>query len=486
MWTPLPLQSRLLALYGLAALSACGDDSAFIYADTGADMALVDVDAPEMGTSDTGDIEADGRDAAVDADAIRVASLGEGIEVIDGRMHRYELIEVTHEATGQRTYLQWNEPDGGYQPDMPIMALTKPYVGIDWTGQEVDERWAARGEGFYPDEDSPGFEPASSSGIVYTPVTVRQMVEDGMIYLVNGVATLQVFGRFYVGGDVRDDINDMANGMRYLASRDELAHDRIGVFGGSWGGFEALYLATEAPASVRPRVGVALYPASDFEQLWRWAVAAESLPPGTVRDTHVAFFQPYLRRIRASTGGGPDEADFSGLTHDYFDEHLSTPIFTFHDDHDMLVPFSSAQDLATHPGIISTWFRHAEPVARDSEESLMMAHGDAVAAHLPDVYSMLPIALLSRLKDEGPLYTLATRDSFEATLAFYRAQWDRGQGVGALFDLLADMADARVQVLDIDASMFVPGASFVADVFNNTWDTSYDAANVQEALRTME
>jgi dipeptidyl aminopeptidase/acylaminoacyl peptidase len=56
---------------------------------------------------------------------------------------------------------------------------------------------------------------------------------------------------------VRDDIEDMKAGMWFVADQSDVDKTRIGVYGGSWGGFEALYATAYADPRARPLVTVA-------------------------------------------------------------------------------------------------------------------------------------------------------------------------------------------------------------------------------------
>ncbi len=66
------------------------------------------------------------------------------------------------------------------------------------------------------------------------------------MHLWNDASVLVVFGRFYAGGSVRDDVADMAAGMWLAAELPSTDRTRIGLWGGSWGGFEALFAAQQA------------------------------------------------------------------------------------------------------------------------------------------------------------------------------------------------------------------------------------------------
>ena len=96
-------------------------------------------------------------DAAVSADA----AAGYGFEVLDeltydrdGRSFPVQLVRVTRPDAG-RTYVEWIRSD--HPGARPVVVSTDPYGGIDWSGEEVDVRWAVHPAGTYEDVDGPGY-----------------------------------------------------------------------------------------------------------------------------------------------------------------------------------------------------------------------------------------------------------------------------------------------------------------------------------------
>ncbi|HET9989528.1 MAG TPA: hypothetical protein VFQ65_13445, partial [Kofleriaceae bacterium] len=121
-----------------------------------------------------------------------------------------------------------DRPDGGhtyveYIPSdtagaRPAMVMTEPYVGIDWTGEVLDARWAAsapQADGMFLDVDGPGF--TGSEEISYVHETPAQLAVDNNLELLDGFAVVMVFGRYYAGGTIREYAADMAAGMWFVA-----------------------------------------------------------------------------------------------------------------------------------------------------------------------------------------------------------------------------------------------------------------------------
>jgi hypothetical protein len=430
-------------------------------------------------------------DAGFETDAdlrtgIEVEVLAEGEEVFDDRTHAYQLLRITDYDTGVVTYAQWAEPDNGVTDPTGVMVFALPYAGIDWSGEEVDERWAAKGDGLHPDEDAPDYDPGSSSPVGFDLITPREGVDRGMLFLVNNVATLMVYCRFYAGGDIQNEVDEMVAGFKYLEQRGDIDPQRVGINGGSWGGFEALYGAANAPDTVRPTTGIALYPLSDFELEWRWSEQVTSLPAALANNRYRAFFDPYLRRIAPVTGGAPDDpaADFTGFTHEYLAAELETPFIFVHDEHDVLVPFTQAQALRDSLGESAqyVWFRRPEPV---DPISAPLGHGELVNTHLAALFALVYTPVVDELApaDAELVFTVATRAQFLAMLQHFAEQAGRGQSLYDLNALLAELAAPRVVVLEIATEEFLSGAEFVADTYNEAFGTSFTAVDVAEGLR---
>ena len=156
--------------------------------------------------------------------------------------------------------------------------LTDPYGYITWNGDTLPEGAVER-----------------TPGAVFL---------DAHIYLMNGFSAINVFGRYYAGGDIQNEVDDMVAGLRFLAQAPRVMRDRIAVTGGSWGGFESLYASAHAPDGAVPRVGVALYPPSDFQEFMHYlTVDIPAMDNEEKRNQYISFFAPFVERINAGTKG---------------------------------------------------------------------------------------------------------------------------------------------------------------------------------------
>jgi dienelactone hydrolase len=78
---------------------------------------------------------------------------------------------------------------------------------------------------------------------------------------------LAIFGRFYAGGSVWNDVQDMVAGLKFPGTQSSVDATRIGMIGMSWGDFETVYGSAYADANVRPMAGEAIAPVIEFQAL---------------------------------------------------------------------------------------------------------------------------------------------------------------------------------------------------------------------------
>ena len=383
-----------------------------------------------------------------------------------------QLVRI-HRPDGARTYVQYLPSD---QPGpRPVVVMTMPYAGIDWTGEDVDTRWAG-----YPldsasrhlDVDNPQFD--GTSLIVYDPTSVANADDQAHVHLLNNFAVVLIYGRFYTGGSVRDDVEDMKAGMWFVAEQDAIDKTRVGVFGGSWGGFEALYATAYADPRARPSVTVAEYPPSDFTTLEPHFQAVT----GAAHDGLV----PYVQRIHAGTGGAPGDvgADYSGLHVTDLCGHLPTKTIALHDEHDNLVPFAQSQALlADCGGDAQFWLRTG------TFDTSVFTHGPLLDEPSPQsvfTYALDYLTVNLATPDQTQLVSVYSPVSLETHLGLVHAAQLAGRDVSFAAPRLRELADSRLVLLNFVDNSVHTGADVAATVVNATWGTSYTAATINAQL----
>ncbi|RKG87939.1 alpha/beta hydrolase family protein [Corallococcus terminator] len=420
-----------------------------------------------------------------DPGSVQVTQLGAGELNAAGQKWPYQLLKL--EVPGRAaTYAQWFPPR---KPGVsPTVLITKPYDGITWTGEAVDAKWASRGNGLHPDDSEPHHGPGSSP-IAFTPTTPEIISGEAFIYLAHDFGVLAVFGRFYAGGDLQNDRDDMNAGMRFLAQTSSVDTTRIGVFGGSWGGYEALYAAADAPASVIPKVGVAVSPLSDFAQEVDYVsrVVPSRVSDPAMRTRYQQFFEPYFRRIFATTGGDPvttPGADYSRWDAAHLLDKVQTPFLILHDDWDTLIPVEHTRalvSLAPHR-YTPLYFQNAGPV---NWNTLAPDHGPTLAANGTVLITLSVAHLIVKLGAAEQTLLIPHADGTVRTwLQGVRALQRQDRDVTDVAPRLLELTDPRVQMYEATVGSVQPGAAFVAAQVNAVWGTAFTDATIRAALES--
>lgn len=435
-------------------------------------------DAPSLDAGST-DAPLPLLDAGEDAPTPR-----ERFEVIEERMvtvldvpRRVELIRGTR-IDGVHTYLLYVHATA--EP-APLMILNQPYAGIDWTGEAVDARWAAQGPGLQPDVDAPAYDGDDVTS--YAPQTVQAAAEDGLVWLANGMAVVQVYARFYAGGSLADDAEDAAMGYAFAASRArEIDVTRIGSFGGSWGGMMALFGAARADRA-HARAVVAMAPPSDFIDLYQHTQV--EMPVAFPRPADVeAFFSPYWRRATPAIGFPPLATDPRALEFSPAGlcEALPDDVMVPHDDWDLLIPVRDTERLAAACGskVRPLYFRRGPidyattPLDHGPFNSDPVFSPVLTLSTLHLLHALLPASAMRLAIGHGA--------SLETFLVLVRAARDAGEDVSWAVLPLREVADARVSLLDPSTGSFIAGGDMLLEPFNRVFSTSFDVAGLRAQL----
>lgn len=398
--------------------------------------------------------------------------------VLGTRTFSLHLVRIDR-PDGGRTYVEWIPSD--VAGARPAMILTEPYTGIDWTGEALDTRWAATApqpDGLYLDVDGPAFD--GSNEITYDLKSPADAATDATIHLLDNFGAVEIFGRYYAGGSVRDDVADMAAGMWFAAEQPEIDPTRIGIFGASWGGFEALFAAQQADPRARPLAVAAGFPVSDF--------ATEATHAATREAPAAAFFQSYLHRIYAATGGPPTQAstDYTGLGTADLCAALPPATLVLHDEADDLVPIAETHALVSACGVTPMfWDRTAPP------DPGAASHGPITdEPGLPSWTTFATTYVHRRIQAADQQFILEVYSPAALLDQLATAHTAQGAARDVRFEAprLLELCDPLVNLIDIDTCGATcptePGAAVVARLVNQTWGTSFTAATIAAQLQT--
>ncbi len=399
--------------------------------------------------------------------------------------------------TGGYAYAKYY-PASGTGPH-PVIVLTKPYAGIDWTGEAVDTRWANDFNAYMtagglppmcaPDVDGPDYNSQTSSTTCYSLSNANKIGDEAFIYLWNNYSVLVTYGRFYAGGNVANDIDDVIAGLRFLATQNEVDRSQIGIIGGSWGGFETLYAALNAPVDVRPAAAVAMFPVSDFFGLVNFI---NTQLPALVTDNSVLkkysqFYDPYLRRFFATTGKAPN-TNYSGYTLDDLTALASVPMLIPHDDGDTILPAKFSHNFAnTNPALVEGfWYKQLDkaPWASVVTEHGQIGNFVTIPIHL----TFSTAYLFNKLNNAGQSllyipYGKTDMQTFFSNIHTYQLE---KRDVSWLVPRLIEMCDSAISMYEFtpgNTSPITKGDLFVAKSLNAVWGTSLTSTTVLAYLR---
>jgi len=405
--------------------------------------------------------------AAVSALSSSIISAGNYVNLLDGLAYPYQLQQLS-EAGGRTTCAIWFPPSasGGMRP---AVLITEPYAGVNWSSDPVDEAWTARfnpSQSVYPDVNGPLVN-STSGPIMYTLWTPESVPEEGLVCLSHGMGVLLVFERFYAGGTIADNVKDTTLGLEFLHEQSGVDPNRLGIFGISWGGFEAIYGAANAPAGAVPVVGVASSPPSDLGQLYHYATQGlfSLIQDQGLLAQRLSFYDPYVRRIIAGTvtSISPLNLDFSAYGLDFLRANLKTKFLVLHDQWDTMVPVQQSLALAAAlPGQVQgLWYPHVGAI---DYNTLPLSHGP-VSPGLSEgstaVFTCL--YLLERLlPSDAAIHIPYHSSELAGFFAYMRDMQKQGQDISSLGPRLNDLADPRITMVDLDAApgqpAFVSGA----------------------------
>jgi hypothetical protein len=259
----------------------------------------------------------------------------------DGKVYGYQLLRF--KGKDNPSYGIYY-PNGNIDNKKETVVITAPYLKIDWSGEKIDS--------FHLDA-----------------VSISKNTESANLFLINNFSVLIVFARFYEKGDINDDVNDIIAGLLFLENKTE----KIGIWGSSWGGFEALYASINSP--VKPLVGTISYPPSDMELWLNWTYLMQK----------EYFWKPYQKKIIDGSGG-----NYSNWDYDYINNNLKTQFLIIHAFEDTLVPFNHSYQLVKNSDKFNEMWLHK------IEKEL--SHGEPThGGLLPFEHTISTIYLMSKL-----------------------------------------------------------------------------------------
>ncbi len=393
----------------------------------------------------------------------------------EGQWQCYYLLKLEYDGN-EPSYAMWIPPlDGGVQP---VVVMTRPYDYIRWNGDSVPPFTAVTSNAGY--------------------------VQQAYLFLFNGYGVLNVFERYYAGGSIQNDVDDTVAGLRFLAESGLADATKIGIWGGSWGGFEALYGAAYAAdgGGAVPLAGVAFFPVSDFADEVDYIENPAGIIPNNIPDitdamkrtTYETFFEPYLDRIKAASGW--ENWDGAALL-----AKLTTDFMVVHDEWDTLVPFEQSTYLSDNSPLITPLYFYQETPRDLNVIPYGWGHGELREYSLDETpppaegitfgisNTLASAYLFTRLRPSNYSFRLIGYDAtalndFIGYIRDYKCVHSRESMMWAA-ELLSDCTDSEMLMMEMNTSTMLPGADVIAQAFSdaNWGSTTYGtASSVRTAL----
>lgn len=406
-------------------------------------------------------------------------TLAEQMFMLNGTEVAVEFIRAER-PDGGRSYLLYQHAPAA---KAPLVIQTQPYAGIDWTGEEVDERWAQMGDGSHPDVDAPNSD--GKDTIAYSLQDPAEAVGSNNVWAFNGFAAIHAYGRFYAGGALADDVQDAVAPYAFARTRpDEIDLARIGAFGSSWGGMMALFGASQAPQDAAPRVVVPISAPSDFVDLWTWST--DTFPTLSTNPAMVTgFYSPYWRRATPTLGTPPAGAPAGPYTHAGLCPGLPGTVILPHDTWDAIIPVTQTQGLvAACANVEPIYWPRAAPL---DPETATMTHGPfATEGLVPSVliYTYAALGLSLAPPEATNVYSLTSGPSLVLHLQLVLAEQKAGKDVGWILPRLRELADPRLQTFVAETNQLQASAEVLASAVNEVWSTAFDADSLRAQLET--
>ena len=350
----------------------------------------------------------------------------------------------------------------------PVVVVSMPYSGIDWSDDPLDLAWGAKDPGgsgvLTPDVNGPDYNPASGDLISYYNSSISDAVGLGGIFLNSGISAVMVYNRFYLGRKIDQYVQDFVHVLNHLQDFNTIDTTKIALIGGSLGGFIPLHASRKS--ILKPQVIVGITPLLDIQNEYSFMDTPENRITAnpSLLETVQHVFHSYIRRMNGMT--------LSQYTAEKLaSENTISKILVIHDTWDTLVPIEQWQSLKTHRSIDSFIFQHATGI---NFNTFTIAHGQPSEGYADkSVYPIYMSYILSRLKapSEPKIIYYFYNDFLIALIKVKEAQ-DRGQNISWLKNLKTDLCVENTTLKDISATIeTLSGAQLVGGILLNVWNT---------------
>lgn len=428
--------------------------------------------------------------SAIAQTAISVTKLAEYDHVLNGAHLPYQLIQIAR-AGYRDAFVQYFPPPAGG----PVVVVTDPYSGIDWSTDSIDQKWAVRpnaSTGYIAaDEESIWYTVGASKPIAYRLAShAAQASNVADIYLFNRIGVMIVYGRYYRGTTLQQFLDDSTSGFHFLSRQNGIDKTRIAVTGNSLGGFMAAHGAARASeAGLTVKAGALLSPALDFSDFLKFHF---QLIPGlgnaTTTQAHINFCDPHLRRILPIVSGlfPWQGGDYSKYSASYLQTRLSGKFLIFHDEWDTMAPYATSANFVSQNSAVASAFWYQHSTAPDFAKLIVEHAPDSPRSGL-DQGSLNLFStnfIMSQLQPAGSsrvlLYLQSDVFNFIVRL---RALQLSGKNISWIVPRLIELAEPNIKLISVvNTNDVATGEVLVSYVVNGVWGLSTTPQNVKAYL----
>ena len=309
-------------------------------------------------------------------------------------------------------------------------------------------------------------------------------------YLKNGYAVAHPYTRFYAARDDLSGPYEVISVIESLKTFSDIDSSRIGMFGGSRGGYLTAYALSRADRPLTIKAAVAAYPPIDFTSLEDYYFQyIPTVQPTDKSQASQDFAIPYANRAYRSIGR-TRSLTWNAMSNSNTAGNLSTPLLLYGGTDDMMVPISQPINLYNSLKALgkqsNKYIYQNGPPLFATKSANEVGHGllDATSpvkafdilmenflfSHIPSDVTSIP----RRHPENGDL--IAILSSYRQDI--YAAPAEKSN----LSDLIIQMANPKIYYTSSDSR--IPsgnGPSAIAAAINYVWSQeklSWSAADV--------
>ncbi len=330
----------------------------------------------------------------------------------------------------------------GCNAKCPAVVVSMPYNGISWSGDILDQQWAANfpSGALTADINGPNYVSGSGQVIAYYNNSISDTVGFGGIFLPSGVSTVLIYNRFYLGRKLEDYVKDFVKVVDYLPNFTFIDSAKLAFLGASLGGYVVFHASRKT--SIKPLAIAGITPLLDLESEYAaMSTAASRITSNpTLLSAANNFFNSYLRRMNGTNLLDNSSAKLAS-------DNLVSSALVIHDTWDTIVPISQWELFKTQRSVDSFIFQHAGAI---NYNTFTLDHAQASEGYTNTKVAVVYMNyILSRLLDQSQSKVIYySSPDFFTVLSEIRLAQNRGQSISWFKGFLTDLCTPNITLKD--------------------------------------